>query len=92
MVKSVGDFLSKRKESGSAGVTRSKTVLVRRPRKSLEEVRVDEAFEDFERRAEKGDRAVRSGEVEGFTRFRDGDYKGLLPDTGNVTGVEGEVK
>ena len=73
-------------------MTRSKAVLVRRPRKSLEEVRADEAFEDFGGRAEKRDRAVRSGEVEGFTRFRNGDYKGLLPDRGNVTGVEGEVK
>ena len=63
MVKSVGDFLSKRKESGGAGVARSEAVLVRRARESLEEVRTDEAFEDFGRRAEKGDRAVRSGEV-----------------------------
>ena len=67
-------------------------MLMRRTRKSQEEVRTDEALEDLRCGTEERDRAVRGGEVRGLTRFGDRDDKGLFPDRGNITGIKGEVE
>ena len=92
LVESGGDFVSERKKSGGAGAIGGKAALVWGARKDEEELRTDEALEDFGSRAEKGDGAVGGREVKGFTGFGDGDNKGLFPDSRDITGVQGEIE
>ena len=67
-------------------------MLVRRAGEAEKDRGANEAFKEFGGRAEEGNRAVRGGEVGGFSRFGDGEDKGMLPDSREVSGVEGKIK
>ena len=60
-------------------------MLVRGSGKTEEDGRANKSFKELGGGAEKGDGAVRRREVGRFTRFRDGEDKGMLPDSGEVS-------
>ena len=49
-------------------------------------------LKNLDRRGKKGNGTVRSAEVKGFARLRDGDNKGGFPNSGQVSMVKGKVK
>ena len=67
-------------ESSDRGMTRPKTMLGGRRRKGRREKRKNTPFEDLRSWAEKGNGTIRGRDRGRFTRFRDREDEGLLPD------------
>ena len=92
LVDSGGDEIGERKKSGSGGAAGGESMLMRRARKMLQELRTDKAFEKFRSGTEERNRTVGRREVKRLTRFRDREDKGMFPDSGDVSRIKGEVE
>ena len=92
LIEACGDEGGEGEKSGDGRATRSEAVLMWRAREVLKELWTDETFEEFGGWAEERNGTIRRGEVKGFARFRNREDKGVFPDSGKVSRVEGKVE
>ena len=93
MVEAIYCLRDDRKESSSSGSEGPKAMLPARERnRRRSDVREKETLKNFDCRGEKRDRTIRGAKMGGFSRFRDRDDMGSLPNRGDVSIRNREVK